>query len=61
MNTSSITIIIIFGLMTVGAVLGPILAHRRHAAEDQAQLIARHDSIMQALVNGRKAQTEPGG
>jgi hypothetical protein len=60
-NTSSITIIIIIGLMTIGAILGPILAHRRHAAELQAQLIAGHDSIMPTMVNEKKAQTEPGG
>jgi hypothetical protein len=61
MNSSSITIIIIIGLITIGAIIGPILAHRRHAVELQAQLIAQHDSIMQTMVNEKKAQTESGG
>jgi hypothetical protein len=56
MNNSSIIIAIIVGLMILGAILGPVLAHRRHAVASQAQLVAGYDPSMQIAVTEKKTK-----
>ena len=60
MNGFSIIVALIIFLMILGAVLGPIIAHQRHATESQAQIVAGYDPSMQITVDEKKTKNTVG-
>jgi hypothetical protein len=60
MNSLSIIVALIGLLIVLGAVLGPILAHHRHAVESQAKIVAGYDPSMQTTVNEKKTKNPVG-